>query len=67
MFKIDDDVPLPRGRGSYPLGELEVGQSFFVPGNTNVASLAVNHRPKKFTTRKKTEGGVTGIRVWRVE
>ena len=67
MFKIDDDVPLPRRRGSYPLGTLEVGQSFFVPGNVNISACAKKYRPKKFTSKKQTEGEVKGFRIWRVE
>ena len=37
VFKIEKDVPLPKRRGpggynqKYPLGRLEVGESFFVP------------------------------------
>jgi hypothetical protein len=43
MFKIDDDVPLPRPgwrggrRCKYPFNELKVGQSFFTPAETKDA------------------------------
>jgi hypothetical protein len=69
MFEIRDDVPLPptRRMGTlYPWDQLQVGQSFEVPGG-NFKSLASGAhkagkvRGKKFVVRP-TE---TGARVWR--
>jgi len=79
-YKIDDDVPMPRRRGKYPLGELDVGQSFFVPdartdqsqfgdGPVIVPTVSVYgaQNGKKFTCLRRTENGVVGVRVWRKE
>ena len=61
----------------YPFGLIGVGQSFFVGVSdtlkephrtiTSLAShLGRTMHPKSFATRKDTEDGVTGVRVWRV-
>lgn len=70
QIKIDKDIPVPplrRGNESkYPLGSLEVGESFFVNASQGkLASASVQHgkrHNKKFTTR--SENG--GTRVWRI-
>ena len=70
-IKIDRNVPVPRSisRAKYPFGELEVGESFLIPGKRTVdisgtIGLArVKFRPWKFASRT-VEGGV---RVWRIE
>jgi hypothetical protein len=70
MFTIEDDVPLPptqRAGTLYPWDQLQVGQSFEVPGG-NLASLssgahkAGKTRGKKFVARPTD----AGCRVWRV-
>jgi hypothetical protein len=76
-YKIDRGVPVPPGRGCagsprFPLGALEIGDSFYVPFGSDpmktrsvlsnaVAAFHLRHKPKRFVTRK--DGG--GIRVWR--
>lgn len=75
MIRIDKNVPAPTsgsGRRTYPWAEMKVGDSFFVPGKTqqNLSATACGwahrHNPNaKFKTAKRTEGGVTGARVWR--
>ena len=70
-FVIEKGVPAPeaRYRNKYPFGEMEVGDSFFVPGGeagklSNSASVYARYhgRKLKFSARK-VEGGA---RVWRV-
>ena len=70
---VENDVPVQeaRGRGrpaKYPLEELEVGDSFFVPKRA-AAKVSMTARAKKLgiTVAKRTvvENGVTGTRVWR--
>jgi hypothetical protein len=70
MFTIDDDVPLPptaRSWAIYPWDQMQVGQSFEVPGG-NIKSLASGAhkagkvRGCKFVVRP-TEAG---CRVWRI-
>jgi len=69
-IKIDKNVPIPMGTRNlkYPLGSLEVGDSFFFEtANTNsLGGVFSQHKPKKFSVRTLTENGVKGIRVWRV-
>lgn len=67
-IKIDKDIPIPVGpMGSkYPLGKLEVGDSFFIEGQKTLSGVFGQHKPKKFSVRTVTENGVKGVRVWRV-
>lgn len=88
MFKIQSGVTLPpktRGTGSskYPLAQLEVGQSFFIPAATKATGVTLSKLAKSLniaiTTRKANdfadydENGdgvgekVDGLRVWRIE
>ncbi len=73
-FKIEDGHAIPASRratvrrAKYPWADLEVGQSFFVPGAAlrsmgSTASHAGRRSGKKFIARA-VEGGV---RVWRYE
>ena len=76
-IRIDSDISLPSPKGGagvvkYPFRQLEVGQSFFVPGKTQAdlsGSIGAARRAmgRKFATRRVTEDGVTGTRVWRLE
>lgn len=67
--KIDSNVPLPESRGTYPLDQLEVGDSFSVPVEktqslrSTVYLFNKTHPDKKFTVKSK--GGET--RVWRLK
>ena len=74
-FKIDKGVPLldrQRKNTVYPWAAMEPGDSFFVAGaaQPSISSCAgaVSRRRSgwRFATRKVTEGGVAGVRVWRV-
>jgi hypothetical protein len=69
MIQIETGVPIPKQdwRTRYPLLELEVGQSFFVPdGDNNSISARASYMGKTHSrtfTVKKLKGGV---RCWRV-
>jgi hypothetical protein len=69
-IKIDDDVPVPP-RYTYPLRELKVGQSCFVPG-INITSLAgyawniTRKSGQKFTMETRVEKRKKGVRCWRI-
>lgn len=80
-FKIEKDVPLPKRRGpggyneKYPLGRLEVGESFFVPMGPE-GKEKFRHRIKAAVRDYGKRHGLTftrqwqedpaGFRVWRV-
>lgn len=72
---ITDDVPMPGSGGTYdklPWAELEVGQSFAVPGDktsilSNARKAAELKTGYKFTTAKRVENNQAVIRVWRKE
>ena len=75
LYKIDSNVPMPAPRAKerkYPLDSLDVGQSFFVPG-VEMASVSgsiskgARQMKIKCQCRAVVEGGVSGVRVWRVE
>ena len=74
MYKIDKDIPIPSGYIKFPFGEMEVGDSFFVPlGNREVSSIqasvmasAAGRFPeRKFLTRSLKDE--KGVRVWRIK
>lgn len=74
MYKIEKNVPITKlesKKPKYPLGQMEVNDSFFVKGDkkkkTSVSS-AIHFYKKtnpnvKFCTRTNDEG----IRVWRTQ
>lgn len=68
-FKIEKGVPCPPSRrdGFFPWNDLEIGDSFFVPGTDSRrfganASYSSKRYGKKFVVRN-VDGGV---RVWRI-
>ena len=71
-FEIEKGVPLPKSvqrgwTGKYPWRQLEIGDSFFVPGKTTndiggTVTIARRTTGFKLVTRS-VEGGV---RIWRV-
>ncbi len=76
MIDVQDGVPIPQSRGrslrKYPWECLNVGQSFFVPGDkqASIVSAAWGWAKRqspgaRFTSRKVVENGVAGVRVWR--
>ena len=67
-IKIDQNVPIPaRENRKYPFKQMEIGESFFVPGKISSDLSTAIYRPKKFTFRTTIESGVKGVRVWRIE
>lgn len=80
MIEIENDIPVPsknaKGdrRAKYPLGELEIGQSFFVPtpfGKTSrqlqmSISGSVDYITKKTGRRFTSRALESGVRIWRI-
>ena len=85
-IEIEDDIPVPPGSDrrsverKYPLSELKVGQSFFLPleEGDDIKRMATRLRQASQTYQKKHEGvrltqrmwekdEQIGIRIWRVE
>lgn len=74
-IKIDTDIPLPEAptKMEIPLGNMRVGNSVFVEGETAVSVNPTIQRFRKkcpeqsFTARTRKEGGVQGVRIWRTE
>lgn len=73
-FQIEKNVPIPdrvAGRaGRYPWDDMEVNDSFFVPGR-DALSVPKRKDGKKFRSAKRVEKDgdgkdVAGVRVWRV-
>ena len=76
MIEFQTDMPLPApGRGrppTYPFRTMPVGASFFVAGVTQrkispMICRCVKKCGMQFSTRKVTENGVEGTRVWRIK
>ena len=66
---IDTAIAIPainNGRRGYPFADMQIGDSIFVPATG--ANLAYWRKKTGFTyvTRKSTENGETGVRVWRI-
>ena len=85
-IEIEDDIPVPPGSDrrsverKYPLSELKVGQSFFLPleEGDDIKRMANRLGQARQTYQKKHEGvrltqrmwekdEQIGIRIWRVE
>ncbi len=77
-FTIQSNIPVPRptqGRPyRYPLMDMKVGESVFLPGKTggklrnSVYHFNTKHQGRcQFITRNWEEDGVRGYRVWRVK
>lgn len=66
-LKIEDNVSVP---ATWPIGELEVGQSFVAPPERSHAARSYasaygkRYPHLKFATRKTKDGG---MRVWRIK
>lgn len=78
MIQIEDGIPAPFYSGTrgppevYPWAQLEVGQSFFVPGAKSrplsaTCCKAGKRHGRTFCARPATKDGVEGVRVWRVQ
>jgi hypothetical protein len=63
------ELPPPCGRiSSAPFRELNVGQSFFLPTTKRINSTYwAKQTGFKYTCRYRTEKGVAGVRVWRLQ
>lgn len=81
MYKLEKNVPIPpkasSRQGKYPFEQMEPGDSFFTPSKSPVDTQRLlaglgNYWAKRrgaetqFITRRREEGGVPGVRVWRV-
>jgi len=76
VFKVEKGVPMPKERTKYPFASMGVGDSFFVKLGPDMKRATVASAVKqysngnlgvKFTTRKITEDGKVGVRVWRLK
>lgn len=79
MYEIDRGVEIPapnihnRNSRIYPFREMEIGDSFLVPGNENKKALqarvgsAACYYGKRNNSRFVTRSVEGGVRVWRVE
>lgn len=74
MFKIEKAVEIPGSAGGtggpnkYPFPSMEVGDSFFVPGDQASKARPAAHtwgrvHGRKFMTRKEGDG----VRIWRIK
>ena len=68
----DIPIPVPGGRRRYPWKKMKVGDSFFLPGNEQTQNTVSGAGRNIFgagcvSTRKTTENGVVGYRVWRIK
>lgn len=74
MYLVEKNIQMPNGgrlgrKSKYPFAEMEVGDSFFIPGSgedvrLRVANAAMVHgkRNGKTFTSRKVDGG---FRLWR--
>lgn len=67
------DIPIPASVRQYakmPITGMRVGGSFFIPEykpkNFWARASEFHRMGWKFTTRKCTENGILGMRVWRI-
>ena len=70
MLKIEKGVPIPLGKTKriYPLKEMEVGDSIFIPSDGFINICArVNPQAKKLGIKVATRKVEGGYRVWRTE
>lgn len=76
-FTVEKNVPIPRsnwtGNYRYPFRQMEIGDSFFVPGDSpgeaairvrSAASYFCHRNPGFYFSVLKVDGG---CRVWRIE
>lgn len=67
-FKIEKGIPAPAKRGKYPFAEMEVGDSFLVPGAATSAEIssAVSYRKNRYQEQYICRSVDGGLRVWRI-
>lgn len=74
VIPVDRGIPIPPPQQlyqrKYPLNTMAVGDSFFVPHRTRQQMAGpiryASCECRKFTTRRVTEHGIPGLRVWRI-
>jgi hypothetical protein len=78
MFKIESGIPAPaRIKITYPLGDMKIGDSFFVPWRGDTVQRdrnTKNHLAAKISEYKRRnpgsdftcKSGQLGVRCWRV-
>jgi hypothetical protein len=71
--KVETNVALPLYRGKYPIKDMGVGHSFFIPCTVEESKLRRSYFRKRFHAlgmkscgRRITVNGVEGIRIWRI-
>lgn len=68
MVKIDKNIPIPTFNNKYPLGLLEVGDSFFIKGkNISDISSTISQYGRRKGTKFISRSVDNGVRVWRVQ
>lgn len=77
-FKVEKGIEIPKAktRNKYPVGTMEVGDSFFTPlenkSSQRVQTALIQYTKSNrfvgmtFTTRVVEENGIRGVRLWRV-
>lgn len=69
-FRIEKGIPLPpsRRQGKYPIAQLEVGDSFFVPDADLPKSRGQGFHSlgKRYAFKLAIKNEDGGIRIWRV-
>lgn len=73
-YEIDKDIPIPplkRRHNNYPFTEMDVGDSFLVPHDTNlkVSTLrnVVSQAKKKLGFNFAVSEVEDGVRIWRID
>lgn len=70
MIKVDKGIPAPERENGrpckYPWRLMNVGDSFFVPGNASGLHSTAKHCGIGIVTRVETVNGEKGVRVWRI-
>ena len=64
-YEIEKDIVIPHTKKKYPWNDMEIGDSFFVPGDegNNVSSSHRRKYGEEHTTRRVNGG----IRIWRTK
>lgn len=68
-FRIEKNIPAPPNRRSkYPFADMEVGDSFMIPGAATSAKIgsSISYRCIRYGEKYRTSAVDGGLRVWRV-
>lgn len=70
-FKIEKCIPAPLSRQphQYPFDQMEVGDSFLIPGAKITAEVfgSIAHRKNRYGEGYRCRAVDDGLRVWRVK